>query len=201
MLQATRRIVLFFKLVYRPALHSSQELLLCRNVQRRLAAKSIQLRNRIDLDQVHNGSIYTEGTQGHGAEEVQQIEDVEVPTGTEEAAHPAPDSAIARRQLAGAWVEPGFSLHGGLLDLIANVQKRRERVRKLQDADGGDDAGEAGEIGNRCSDYIGDRPVDGDESKPDISAALAFQRRSLEKFDKNIVIEHCRHLLACGCYT
>lgn len=77
------------------------------------------------------------------------------------------------------------------------MQQRWERVRELQDTRCCDDACEAGEIGNSCCDDVCDGPVDGDDGDPEKSAAFAFQRRGLEKFDEDVVIEYCsRYILA-----
>lgn len=69
------------------------------------------------------------------------------------------------------------------------MQPGRERVGELEDADGGDDGGEAGEVGDGGGDDEGDGPVDGDEGHPEKFAVLLGKGWGAEELDGYVVVE------------
>lgn len=66
----------------------------------------------------------------------------------------------------------------------------------MQDAEGGDDGGEADEIRDAGADDIGNDPVDGDEDDPGDFAGFGGQRWGMEDLDEDIVVDDCRQYLA-----
>ena len=69
--------------------------------------------------------------------------------------------------MAGGRVKALVGAHGVLLAHVCDGEDGREGVCEVEDAEGGDDGGEADEVGDAGADYEGDGPVDGDEGDPE----------------------------------
>lgn len=91
---------------------------------------------------------------------------------------------------AGGGVEAFAGPERVLARLEAHVQEGGEDVGEGQDAEGGDDRGEAAEVGDAGADDVREGPVHGDEHDPGDLAAALRQRRRGEQLDGDVVVEH-----------
>ena len=156
-----------------------------------MASKSIQLRFRIDQDQIlHRGPDAQPGRR-QGAQEIYDIPNIQVPIPRHEPPHQPLDTSVEQDDVAGDGVEALAALKGVFLDVEGEVEEGGKGVGELEDAKGGDDAGEAGEVGDRGPDDKGDGPVDGDDGHPDPFARLVGERGRAKYFDAYIVVEDC----------
>ena len=156
-----------------------------------MAPKSIKLRFRINQDQIlHRGPDAQPGRR-QGAQEINNIPHIQIPILRHEPPHQPLDASVVQDDVAGDGVEALAALEGVFLDVEGQVEERGEGVGELEDAKGGDDAGEAGEVGDRGADDKGDGPVDGDDGHPDPFARLVGERGGAEDFDADVVVEDC----------
>ena len=154
-----------------------------------MAAKSIELRLRINEDQIlHRGPDAQTGRRQR-AQKVEDVPGVQIPILGHEASHHPLHARVLQAHLAGGRVETLAAAQGVLLDVEGNVQERGEAVGELDDADGGDDGDEAGEGGDGGTDYEGDGPVDGDDGYPEHFAVLLSEGWGAEELDGDVIIE------------
>ena len=67
----------------------------------------------------------------------------------------------------------------------------------MQDAEGGNDRGQADEIRNARTDNKGDDPVDGDDADPEDFARFGRQRGCAEHLDEDVIVDdYVEYLLA-----
>ena len=59
----------------------------------------------------------------------------------------------------------------------------------MNDADGGDDGGKAGEVGDGGADDEGEGPVDGYDSYPEEFAVFMGEGWGPEEFDANVIVK------------
>lgn len=160
-----------------------------RHIERRMAAKSIELRLRVDENQIlHRGPDAQPGRR-QGPHAVNDVPHVQIPIAGHEAPHQPLHAAISQRDLPGGGIEAFVAAQGVLFYVEGDVQPGRERVGELEDADGGDDGGEAGEGGDGGGDDEGDGPVYGDESHPEEFAVPLGERWGAEEFNGYVVVE------------
>ena len=154
-----------------------------------MAAKSINLRLRINHNQIlHRGPDAQPGRRQR-AQKIQHVPNIQVPVPGHEPPHQPLHTPVVQRDLAGGGVEALAGAQGVLSGVVGDVQPGWEGVGELDDADGGDDGAEAGEGGDGGADYEGDGPVDGDESHPEEFAALLGEGWGAEEFDADVVVQ------------
>ena len=90
---------------------------------------------------------------------------------------------------AGGGVEALATPEGVLLDVEGEVEERGEGVGELEDAHGGDDGGEAGEVGDGGRDDEGGGPVDGDRGDPDPFAGFVGEGWGAQELDGYVGVE------------
>ena len=73
-----------------------------------------------------------------------------------------------------------------MLNSEADVQEGRKGVRELQNAEGGDEAGEVGDLGNRGCHDEGKGPVDRDDSDPAEFASATAEVGKVEVFHEEL---------------
>ena len=162
-----------------------------RHIKRRMAAKSIELRLRINEDEIlHRGPDAQPG-RGQGAQKVDDVPSIPIPTPSHEAPHYPLHTRVLQGDLSGDGVVTLTAAQGVLLDVEGEVQEGGEGVGELDDADGGDDGGEAGEVGDGGADYEGDGPVDGNDGDPEKLAILLGEGWGAEEFDGDVVVDDC----------
>lgn len=162
-----------------------------RHIKRRMAAKSIELRLRINEDQIlHRGPDAQPGRRQR-AQKVEDVPSIQIPVLSHETSHHPLHARVLQAHLSGGRVETLAAAQGVFLDVKGKVQERGEAVGELDDADGGDDGDEAGEGGDGGTDYEGDGPVNGDDGYPEHFAVLLSEGWGAEEFDGDVVIEDC----------
>ena len=75
------------------------------------------------------------------------------------------------------------------LDVVSKVKQRREGVRKLQDANGSDEAGQIGELRDGGGDDEGDGPVDWNNDDPQEFARTGAEGRELEELHEDVLVD------------
>ena len=162
---------------------------LTRYIKRRMAPKSINLRLRINKNQILHRRPNPQPRRRQRAQKVNNIPHIQIPIPRHEPPHQPLRTRILQRDLARNGIVALAALQGVLLDVEGEVQEGRERVGELEDAGGGDDGGEARESGDGGADDEGDGPVDGDEDDPEEFAVLVGEGRGVEEFDADVVVE------------
>ena len=126
----------------------------------------IQLRNRVNQDQIFHRSPNAKTGSSKRASAVNNVPNIKVPLPGHETTHRTLYAVIVNCGDAGAGIKPFAGLDCVLLDVVHDVEEWWEDVREGHDADGGDDGCEAGEVGNGSAQDKCDRPIDGDDDGP-----------------------------------
>lgn len=92
--------------------------------------------------------------------------------------------------LAGGGVESLAGLDGTLLDHEADVEHGRERVGELQNASGGDEAGQIADLWDGGGDEEGDAPVDRHDDDPGEFPRAGAKAGEAEVVHQNVVVDH-----------
>lgn len=156
-----------------------------------MAAKSIELRLRIDQDQILHRGPNAQSRRRQRPQEVHHVPDVQIPILRHEPPHQPLHTPILQCDLSGSGVEPLAGAQGVLFDVEGKVQPGGEGVCELDDADGGHDGGEAGEVGDGGAEDEGDGPVDGDQCDPEEFAVFKGEGWGAEEFDADVIVEDC----------
>ena len=154
-----------------------------------MAPKSIDLRLRINENQILHRSPNAQPSRRQGTQEIQNVPHIQIPIPRHEPPHQSLHARVLQTDLARNGVVALAALQGVLLDVEGEVQEGREGVGELQDAGCRDDGREARESGDGGADDEGDGPVDGDEDHPEEFAVFVGERRSVEEFDAYVVVE------------
>ena len=164
-----------------------------------MAAKSIDLRFRINENQILHGGPNAQPGRRERAQKVDDVPHIQIPIPRHEPSHQPLHAPVLQADLSGDGVVALTAAQGVLLDVEGEVQEWWEGVGELQDADGGDDGCEAGECGDCGTDDEGDGPVDGDEDHPEEFAIFFNEGRGIEEFDAYVVVEDwVKRVLARG---
>lgn len=156
-----------------------------------MAAKSIELRLRIDEDQIlHRGPNPQPGRRQRAAK-VKDVPSIQIPIPSHEPSHQPLQAPVLQAHLSGDGVEALAAAQGVFLNVEGEMQEGGKAIGELDGADGGDDGGEAGEVGDGGTDYEGDGPVDGDDGHPEEFAFLVGEGWCAEEFDGYVVVENC----------
>ena len=154
-----------------------------------MASKSIDLRLRVNENQILHGGPNAQPGRRERAQKVNNIPHIQVPIPRHEPPHQSLHARVLQTDLSRDGVVALAAAEGVLLDVEGEVQEWGEGVGELQDAGGGDDGREAGEGGDGGTDDEGDGPVDGDEDHPEEFAVLVSEGRGIEEFDAYVVVE------------
>ena len=164
-----------------------------------MAAKSIDLRFRVNENEILDGGPNAQPGRRERAQKIDDVPHIQVPIPRHEPSHQPLHASVLQADLSGDGVVALTAAQGVLFDVEGEVQERREGVGELEDAGGGDDGREAGESGDCGTDNEGDGPVDGDEDHPEEFAILVSEGRGIEEFDADDVVEHWgKRVLAKG---
>lgn len=158
--------------------------------QRGSASKGIILRLCVGLGQIHGRRVGTQCAHGQSGEEVQHVEHVHVPASTKKAANPTLHSSVLHSYLACFPVKSGLLPRCIPQGMKADVEQRREGVGEIQDTNCSNDASETGEVRNRSSNNVRNRPVDRDDADPEEFARPIRERGRLEELDEYVVVDH-----------
>ena len=162
-----------------------------RDIERRMAPKSIKLRLRINQNEILHRGPNAQSRRRQRPHKVNHVPNVQVPILRHEPPHQPLHTPILQCDLSRRGIEPLAGLQGVLFHVEGNVQPGRESVCELDDADRGHDGGEAGEVGDGGADDEGDGPVDGDDGDPKELAHFVGEGWGAEEFDANVVVEDC----------
>ena len=154
-----------------------------------MAPKSIDLRLRINENQILDRGPNAQTSRRQGTQKVHNIPHIQIPIPRHEPPHQSLHARVLQTDLARNGVVALAAAEGVFLDVEGEVQEGREGVGELQDAGGGDDGREAGESGDGGADDEGDGPVDGDEGDPEEFAVFVGEERCVEEFDADVVVE------------
>ena len=165
--------------------------ILRRHIKRRMATKRINLRLRINQDQILHRGPDTQPGRRQRAKKVDDVPSIQIPIPGHETSHQPLHACVLQAYLPGGRVETLAAAQGVFLDVKGKVQEGGEGVGELDDADGGDDRDEAGEGGDGGADDEGDGPVDGDDGHPEVFAGFLGEGWGAEEFDCDVVIEDC----------
>ena len=108
-----------------------------------MAPVRINLRLRIDKNQIFHRSPNAQPRRRQGPQQINDVPSIQVPILCHEPPHEPLHPAIVQRDLSRSGIEPLAVAQGVLLDVEGDVQQGGEGVGELDDADGGDDGGEA----------------------------------------------------------
>ena len=154
-----------------------------------MAAKRIELRFRINKDQILHRGPHTQPGGRQRANDVEDIPNIQIPIPGHEPSHQPLHAPVLQAHLSGGGVEALAAAQGVFLDAEGEVQEGGEGVGELDDADGGDDGDEAGEGGDSGADDEGDGPVDGDDGHPEEFAGFYGEGWGAEEFDGYVIVK------------
>ena len=167
-----------------------------------MAAKSIDLRFRVNENEILHGGPDAQPGRGERAQKVDDVPRIQVPIPRHEPSHQALHASVLQADLSRDGVVALAAAQGVLFDVEGEVQEGREGVGELEDAAGGGDGCEAGESGDCGTDDEGDGPVDGDEDHPEEFAISVSEGRGIEEFNAYVVVEDWgKRVLARGSPT
>ena len=153
------------------------------------ASERVNLGNRKCGDETLARRIGAETRDGERAHGVEDQDNIEPPALGEEAALPSRKPRVVLDHVAGGGIEAFTGAERVLLDEEANTECTGEGVGKLHEADGSGQAGKSEEVGDGAGEDKGDGPVEGNDDCPQQLAGLGGQRRCLEKFHQDIVVD------------
>jgi len=124
-----------------------------------VAAESVDLWLGVDQNEIFASRPDTETGRGERTEEVEDVDNIEVPGLGHETTHETLDTPVVKGHRSGGGIEALTSTKGGLFDIVRQVEERREGIGELHDAHGRHDGCEAGKGGDGGSNDKGDRPL------------------------------------------
>ena len=120
-----------------------------------MTAERIQLRDRVNQNQILNCGPDPQAASSKPAEEVDDIPHVHIPISRHEATDDALDTDILAIDRAGSRVKSLVIAECILFDVVRKIQERRKGVGELKDTDGSNNGCEAGEVGDSGADDEG----------------------------------------------
>ena len=162
-----------------------------RHIKRRVAAKGIELRLRIDDDQILHRGPNAQPHRRQRPHQINHIPHIQPPPPGHKPARQPPHANVQPRDAPRDGIEPLplTGPQGVLAHREGEVQEGREGVGELDDAGRADDGGEAAEVGDRGPDDEGQAPVDGDERRPELFAGAVRQGGEVQELDGYVVVE------------
>ena len=156
-----------------------------------MAPISIKLRLCIYQNQILHRRPNAQSRRRQRPQKVKHVPNIQIPILRHKPPHQPLHTPILQRNLPRCGIEPLAGAQGVLFDVEGDVQPGGETVRELDDADRGDDGGEARKVGDGGADDEGDSPVDGDDSHPEEFAVFVGEGWGAEEFDADVVVEDC----------
>lgn len=156
-----------------------------------MTAVSIDLRLGINENQILTRGPDAQPGRRQRAQKVDDVPNIQIPIPSHEAPHHPLHARVLQADLPGDGVKTLAAAQGVLLDVEGEVEEGGEGVGELEDADGGDDGGETGKVGDGGADDESDGPVDWDQGDPEDFAILLAEGWRAEKFDGYVIVENC----------